>query len=72
VSLGIFSESNSFCTIDIGLVRVDEPGRGLLPGRGLGRLRLGPPCRAGIAFVLLAASAVAALVALAYEMYRKS
>jgi len=72
VSLGDFSESNSFCTIDIALSESTGPGAGYYLAEVLDAFGWALLVEAGIAFVLLAASAVAALAALAYEKYRKA
>ncbi len=72
VSLGDFSESNSFCTIDVALSESTSPGAGYFLAKVLDALGWALLVEAGIAFVLLAAAGVAALAALAFERYRKA
>lgn len=72
VSLGDFSESNSFCTIDLSLSESTGPSAGYILSAVLGSLGWALLVEAGIAFVLLAAVGVAALAALAFERYRKA
>lgn len=72
VSLGDFSESNSFCTINLSLSESTGPSAGYILSAVLSSLGWALLIEAGIAFVLLAAAGVAALIALAYEKYRKA
>jgi hypothetical protein len=72
VSLGDFSEANSFCTID---VDVSEASGGSAPHvarAALDSLGWAALLELGIAAILLAAAAIAALAALAFEKYKKA
>jgi hypothetical protein len=72
VSLGDFSETNSFCTIDVDLSETAGLGAGRVLSAAMDSLGWAVLVELGIAAVLLAAAAVAALAALAYEKVRKA
>jgi hypothetical protein len=72
VSLGDFSEANSFCTIDVGLSETAGLGAGRVLSAVLDSLGWAALVELGFAAILLAAAAIAALGALAYEKVRKA
>jgi hypothetical protein len=72
VSLGDFSEANSFCTIDVELSETEALGPGRVLAAVLDSLGWAALVELGIAAILLAAAAIAALGALAYEKVRKA
>ncbi len=72
VSLGDFSETNSFCTIDVALEEAATRGAGHVLAAALESLAWAAFVELGIAASCLAAAAVAALAARAYERFRKA
>jgi hypothetical protein len=72
VSLGDFSEANSFCTIDVDLSETASLGAGRVLSAALDSLGWAVLVELGIAAILLAAAAAAALGALAFEKIKKA
>jgi hypothetical protein len=71
VSLGDFSEANSFCTIEVDLSESEGVGAGRILAAVLDSIGWAALVELGIAAILLAAAAAAALVALAVDKFRK-
>jgi hypothetical protein len=72
VSLGDFSENNSFCTIDVGLEERAARGAGQVLAAALDSLAWALLVELGLAALGLCAAGVAALAAWAYARFRKA
>jgi len=72
VSLGDYSEANSFCTIDVDISEVEGASVALVASAVLRSIGWSLLVELGVAAVLLAAAGIAALGALAFEKYRKA
>lgn len=72
VSLGDFSETNSFCTINLDLAETSAPPAARLLAAALDALGWALLVELGLALAGLGASGIAFLAALAYEKYRKA
>jgi hypothetical protein len=72
VSLGDFSENNSFCTIDVGLEERAARGAGRILAAALESLAWALLVELGLAVLALSAAGAAALTAWAYARFRKA
>jgi len=72
VSLGDFSEANSFCTINVDLEETSAPPATLLLSAALDAVGWALLVELGLVAAALGASGIALLAALAYEKYRKA
>jgi hypothetical protein len=72
VSLGDFSETNSFCTINLDLAETSAPPAARLLAAALDALGWALLVELGLALAGLGASGIAFLAAIAYEKYRKA